>query len=90
MDHTDGDGVEEVELRATDPAGDDETVRLQHGQVLGDAEAGHLGHGGRQLAERLAVPLVQQVEQRPAVTVGQGPEHGVEPIGVRSGHYVTI
>ena len=75
MDEPDGDRVQVVELGAAGPAGDDEAALLEHGEVLGHAEAGHLGQRGRELAEGLAVALEQRVQQRPPVGVGQGPEH---------------
>ena len=53
---------------------------LQHGEVLGRRLPGH-GQRAAELAERLAVALVQPVEQLPAGRVGQCLEHEVQVVG---------
>ena len=74
MDETDGDGVQEMQLATAGAAGRDEICRLQHTQVLHDAEAGHSRQGRLQLLQRLAVALEEPIEEDPPVDVGQRPE----------------
>ena len=65
--------------------GRDEIGRLQHGEVLAHRLARHV-QPRAQLAQRLAVALVQAVEQQPPARIGQRPEHLVH---VRIGSHLA-
>ena len=75
-DVVDGRRVEVVQLLPAAADGRDEVGRLQHGEVLAHRLAGHV-QPRAQLAQRLAVALVEAVEQDPAARVGQRLEHVV-------------
>jgi hypothetical protein len=72
-------GVEEVELLAPLPLGADQVGGLQDGEVLAHRLAGHR-EPGAQLPQRLAVALVEPVEQPAPVGVGQRFEHLVHVV----------
>ena len=77
-----GAGVEVVELLPAAADGRDEVGRLEDREVLAHRLAGHV-QPCAELAERLAVPFVQAVEQEPPARVGQRPEdlvHLLSPI----------
>src|SRR5262249_13526792 len=73
VDQADGNGIEEVQLRAADPVRRDEPRFLEDTEVLHHAEAGHVERA-LDLPERLAVPLEETVEDRAPGWVCQGPE----------------
>jgi hypothetical protein len=62
------------------PDGADQVRRLQHGEVLGSRLARHV-QGAAQVTERLAVPLVQPIEQLPSRRVSQRLEHQGQVLG---------
>lgn len=74
VDFVDGDGVEVVELFATVPDGGDEVGVLEEIEVLGHGLAAHIEMLAER-GERLAVVLVQQVEQLAAAGIGQSFEN---------------
>jgi len=63
-------GIEVVQLFPTPPHRADQMGRLQDGQVLRQRLTGHVD-ALAQLAERLAVVLVQPVEELPSRAFGQ-------------------
>jgi hypothetical protein len=65
-----------MQLFASAPVGDDEVGGCEDVQVLRDGLTGHV-EVGAQLGQRLAVALVQSVEQHPAAAVGEGFEDDV-------------
>ena len=77
-DEADRQGVEEVELVSAVAAGGNEMRILEHSQVLHDAEAGHLRQHRLQLAERLAVPLSEPIQQRAPMLIGKRFERRLE------------
>ena len=81
-DFADGRGVEVVVLLPAAADRGHEVGRFQDRQVLADRLPGHVQALG-QLAQRLAVALVQAVQEAPAAGVGQRAEHvaqaGVTP-----------
>jgi hypothetical protein len=64
-----------VELLAALASCRHEAGALEYAQVFHDAEAGHLRQVYLQLAERLAITLVEPVEEQPATGVGKGLEN---------------
>ena len=65
-----------MELLPATADGGDEVGRLEHGQVLAHGLPGHV-QSRAELAQRLAVPLVEAVEQEPPARIGQRPEGSV-------------
>src|SRR5262249_13406678 len=68
------DGVDEMQLLAAAPHGGDEVGRLQDADVLGGGLPGHV-EVGRELAQRLPVPLAQEIQQLPAARGAERLEH---------------
>ena len=74
VDEADRHRVEEVALLAADALRRQEARLLEDAQVLHDPEARHRRQGLAQLTERLAIALVELVEQDPATGVAERPE----------------
>ena len=87
MDEPDRDRVQEVELLAASPPGDDEARLLELLEVLHHAEPGHV-EPRLERAQRLAVLTEQLVEQAPPGGIGEGLEHVVHGRIIRD-HLVT-
>jgi hypothetical protein len=82
-DVVEGRGVEVVELLPAATHGCHEVGRLEDGEMLAYRLPGHV-ESRAELAQRLAVPLVEAVQQQPPARVGQCPEgvvHAVVLIG---------
>ena len=77
MHPADRDGIEVVQLLPAGALRGHQPGRLEHGQVLHHAEAGHPRQRGGQLDECSSVPLEQRIEQYPPAGVGQRLEHGI-------------
>ncbi len=74
VEPSDGDGVEVVEPPAAAPMRDHQPRLLQDAQVLHDRDAGHLGKCLLELAERLAIALIEPIQQPPAGWIRQRPK----------------
>src|SRR5688500_13188031 len=88
VNEPDGHGVEEVELHAPPPARDHEARFFEHLEMLHHAEARHL-ELPLELAQRLPVPLVQQIEQEASRRIAQRLEHQIL-VDHGAGLYVTV
>ena len=85
-DLVDGRRVEVVQLLPPAAYGRDEVGRLQHREVLAHRLARHV-QPRAQLAQGLAVALVETVEQDPPARVSERPEHVV--VGVHIGSHLA-
>lgn len=75
-DPVDRHGVDEMQLFAPLPPPGDKIGFFQDRQMLGDGLARHV-EAVAQIAQRLAVPVVQPVQQLPAAGIGQGAKHSI-------------
>ena len=75
MDQPDGDRIEVVVLGPALFVGGHQICRFEDPEMVHDAIPGHLGEVGTQLAQCLAVLLVQLVEQEPSTGVVDRPEY---------------
>src|ERR1700756_1419396 len=84
-------GIDEVQLFTAVPLPGYEIGFLKNRQMLRDRLAGHV-EPLAQLAERLAIPALQSIQQLPAARVGQSAKYSIlihagnmEPLG-----YLTV
>src|SRR5207244_94543 len=68
------DGIEEVMLLPADPTGGHEAGGLEDAQVLHRTESGHLRQRLLELRERLAIALMESIEQESPGWIRQRPE----------------
>lgn len=64
-------GIEVVQLPPAHAANGDQVGGLQHAQVLHHAEPRHVRQRRVELAERLAVPLEEAIQQQPSVAIAK-------------------
>src|SRR5580704_5541183 len=93
-DLVDRHGIDEVQLFSALPFPGPEIGRRENRQMLRDRLAGH-AQPLAQLAQRLAIPAVQPIQQLPTICIGQSAKHSIvihagnmEPIGYLSSRKV--